>query len=201
VVPPAGSGLLIVDEDVPGALDALGPLPATLVVRTSVKTPDGSRGRHVYGRLPAGIAESEIPYKWAGGENRVAGNGHAIGPWSRHRSGVLYEPVNGLEAAELPEAWVRALIASGTRRSEAERTARGPQDPGWRITVGRHDFLKGKARHLRGVGLTGDRLLDELVRLDRERCDPPLADDPGRGLAELRRIAVWTEEKIADDPP
>jgi hypothetical protein len=200
LVPLAGSGRLVVDEDVPGSLEALGPLPATFIVRTGLK-PDGRRGRHVYGILPPDIAEADIPYQWAGGEVRIAGNGQVIGPYCRHRSGVLYEPVNDAPVAELPEAWVRAVIASGTQRHEAERVAHGPDDPGWRVTAGRHVFLVGKARNLRGVRLTGGRLLDEITRLDRERCDPPLADEPGRGMAELRKIAGWTEAHIADDGP
>jgi RecA/RadA recombinase len=45
-------------------------------------------------------------------------------------------------------------------------------------------------------------LYDELVRLDRERNDPPLADEPPpRGLAEIRRIAGWTNQTIPDDQP
>jgi AAA domain/Bifunctional DNA primase/polymerase, N-terminal len=200
VVPLAGSRLVIVDEDRPGALETLGPLPHTLVVRTGLKA-DGARGRHVYGRLPDGIDESEVPYRWTGGEVRAAGNGQVIGPYSRHRSGVIYEPLNGAMVDVLPEAWVRALIA-GARRQDAERTAaRTRADPGWKITTGRHPWLVGKARTLRGDGLTGERLFDELTRLDLERCDPPLTNTPGRGPDELREIVAWVMGKIDDDPP
>ncbi len=200
VVPPVGSGLLIVDEDVPGALDALGTLPATFTVQTGPKA-GGTRGRHLYGRLPAGIEEADLPYRWAGGEVIVAANHQVIGPYCRHRSGLTYEPVGESRVAELPEAWVRALIASGEQRQARERTATGPDDEGWFIAVGRHDFLVARGRHLRGVGLTGERLLDELVRLDRERCRPSLTDVPGRGVAELREIVAWVMSTIDDDPP
>ncbi len=199
-VPPAGSGLLVVDEDQPGSLETLGPLPDTLTVLTGPKGAD-ARGRHVYGRLPDGIAESDIPYLWAGGEVRIASNGQAVGPYSRHASGTIYQPVNGSAVATLSEPWVRALIASARRQNAERSAARGPADVGWKITKGRHDWLKGKARWLRGNGLSGDRLVDELLRLDRDRCDPPLVEVPERGEAEIRSIAAWVETKIGDDPP
>jgi hypothetical protein len=56
-----------------------------------------------------GVNEGDVPYRWAGGEIRIASNGHVIGPYSRHRSGVLYEPLNGSKVAELPAALLRAL--------------------------------------------------------------------------------------------
>lgn len=195
VVAPPGSRLLTVDEDTPGALDALGPLPGTLTVRTGMK-PDGTRGRHVYGRLPTGIEEAEVPYQWAGGEVRIAANGHVVGPYSRHRSGVLYEPFNGSTVAELPETWVRALIASGIRQRDTRNDAKDERDPGWfEAEPGRHDFLKTRGRHIRGVGVSGVRLRDELRRLNIERCRPPKAE------AEVDDLAAWVNEHIADDPP
>lgn len=200
VVPPAGSGLLIVDEDQPGSLDTLGALPATLTVRTGTKG-DGSRGRHVYGRLPASINEAEVPYQWAGGEVRVHGNGHVVGPYSRHRSGVTYEPLNGSKVAELPEAWVRALIASGRDKKTAQQTARDEADPGWKITQGRHDYLKDQGVKMRRAGVEPDALFDQLTVLDRRRCDPPLSDTRGRGPDELRAIVEWVGRKIDDNPP
>ncbi len=199
-VPPEGSGLLIVDEDRPGSLETLGPLPDTLTVLTGPKGAD-ARGRHVYGRLPDGIAESEIPYQWAGGEVRIASNGQAVGPYSRHASGTIYQPVNGSAVATLSEPWVRALIASARRQGAERSAAHGPADAGWTITNGRHGWLVERAVWLRGNGLSGDRLVDELLRLDRDRCDPPLADVPGRGEDEVRLIAGWTNGKVADKPP
>jgi hypothetical protein len=200
VVPPVGSGRIIVDEDIPGSLDALGALPPTLTVRTGPK-PDGSRGRHVYGKLPSGIAEAAIPYQWAGGEVRVHGNGQAVGPYSRHHSGVIYEPLNGATVAELPEAWVRALIASGRQETAERNTARSEADPGWFITKGRHPYLLGQAHLMRRDGIVGEVLLDQVAQLDRRRCRPPLGDEPGRGEAELRDIVAWVMGKVGDEPP
>lgn len=195
VVAQAGSRLVNVDEDVPGALEGLGPLPRTFTVETGLKA-DGARGRHVYGRLPAGIEESEIPYRWAGGEVRVAGNGQVIGPFSRHRSGVIYRPIDETPVDELPELWVRALIASARVETAERNTARGETDPGWFIEdPGRHPWLKDRARALRGVGMSGERLRDELRRLNAERCRPPKSE------AEVDALAGWTNAHIGDDQP
>jgi Protein of unknown function (DUF3987)/Bifunctional DNA primase/polymerase, N-terminal len=195
VVALPGSRLLNVDEDVPGSLETLGPLPHTLTIRTGLR-PDGARGRHVYGRLPAGIDEADVPYLWAGGEVRIAGNGQVIGPYSRHRSGVVYEPINGAKVAELPEAWMRALIASGREKTAVRNTARVETDPGWFIEdPGRHPWLKDRARALRGVGLSGERLRDELRRLNTDRCRPPKSE------AEVDALAGWTNGRIGDDSP
>jgi len=106
VIPKAGSRLLVADEDEPGSLEELGPLPNTFIVRSGMKS-DGKRGRHLYGRLPEGIDEDEVPYQWAGGEVRVRGNGGVVGPGSRHASGVSYDPANESSIATLPEPWVR----------------------------------------------------------------------------------------------
>jgi Protein of unknown function (DUF3987)/Bifunctional DNA primase/polymerase, N-terminal len=200
VVAPIGSGLLTIDEDRPGALETLGPLPHTLVDWTGPKE-DGQRGRHVFGRLPDGIDESEVSYQWRGGEIRVHGNGQVIGPYCRHRSGVLYTPVNGAKVETLPTEWVRALIDSGRHERAEQNTARTAADPGWKITIGRHPWLVSRGRTLRGDGLTGERLFDELTRLDLERCDPPLTNVTGRGPAEIREIVAWVMGKIDDDPP
>ena len=201
VVPPVGTGLLIVDEDVPHALDALGPLPHTLIVQTGMKA-DGSRGRHVYGRLPAGIAESEVPYLWAGGEVRIAANGHAIGPYSRHRSGILYQPLNGsMMVNDLDEAWVRALIASGRVKHTDQTEARTQADPGWFIEVGRHNWLLARGVVMREHGIVGDVLFDQLTQLDRRRCRPPLSDTPNRGPDELRSIVAWLMGHVPDGEP
>jgi hypothetical protein len=184
-----------VDEDVPGALDALGPLPGTLIVATGPRE-GGRRGRHVYGRLPAGFDEAEIPYQWAGGEVRIRGNGCVVGPKSRHSSGLLYEPMNNLGVAEMDATWIQALIASGADRIAERNVAKSPDDPGWFVDEhGRHNFIKSRARSLRGVGVSGERLRDELRRLNEERCRPPLPE------AEVDAIASWTNDRVPDDRP
>lgn len=195
VIPPKGSGLLIVDEDVPGSLDTLGDLPTTMIVQTSEK-PGGGHGRHVYGRLPDGIDESSLPYQWAGGEVRVGGNGGVVGPYSRHASGVTYDPLNGFAVERLSEPWVRMLIASGRKRTSEQDAARSPGDPDWTVTEpGRHVWLASRAGMLRRAGLGGDALRDALGSLNWARCSPPLPE------AEVDEVAAWADKREGDTGP
>jgi hypothetical protein len=206
-LPQKGSRLLVIDQDVADKLAELGvAIPPTLRVRTSVKNPaTGWRGQHVYLRLAAGIAESDVPSTWDGGEVRHAGSGQVVGPWSVHPSGLIYEPVDGVWVIGIAtRELVDALRASKARKNGPEDRATGPDDPGWYIEHGRHEHLINKGRWLRGHGLTGDRLRDELVRLDRDRHRPPIADLPDRGIEEIEGIVKWVMDPrnaIGDDPP
>ena len=76
-----------------------------------------------------------------------------------------------------------------------------PRGRGLDDRSGRHLWLVGRARWLRGNGLSGERLFDELVRLDRDRCRPPIAEDSREGIDEIKRIAGWTKDNIGDDSP
>ena len=53
---------------------------------------------------------------------------------------------------------------------------------------GRHAFLLDRARNLRGIGLSGPRLREELQRLNRDRCSPPKAE------IEVNDIADWIDQ-------
>ena len=195
VIPPKGSGLLIVDEDEPGALGALGDVPTTLIVQTGEKQ-GGGRGRHLYGRLPDGIDESSLPYQWEGGEVRFGGNGGVVGPLSRHHSGATYEPLNGFAVETLPVAWVRRLIASGRKHTTKQDAARSPGDPDWTVTEpGRHSWLTSMAGRLRRDGLGGDALRAGLRYINALRCSPPLPD------AEVDEIAGWADARDGDAGP
>lgn len=191
VYPPPGSGLVVIDFDRLDIYERMAQLiPATLIVKTA-------KGYHVYGRLPEGVDEADVPRTFEGGEVRIAGSGQVVGPFGKHPSGHIYEPLNGtLEPHELPRALIDALWASHEAKTGAQRAARGPEDPDWTVTEpGRHDFLLARARNLRGVGLSGERLAAEVHRLNRERCRPP-KDEP-----EVRAIVDWIEGHISDDPP
>ena len=189
VIPPKGSGLLIVDEDVPGALDTRGDVPTTMIDQTGER-PGGGRGRHLYGRLPDEISEADLPYQWEGGEIRFGGNGGVVGPLCRHASGVTYDPLNGFAVETLPEPWVRELIASGRKRTSEQDAARSPGDPDWTIAEPRrHPWLTTMAGRLRRDGLGGDALRDGLRYLNGQRCSPPLP------ATEVDEIAAWADTK------
>lgn len=203
LVIPKERGLLIDNDDAAAwsELAAAG-LPPTF----TVDTPTPGHG-HVYGMVPVGIDMSTIPGTFEYGElrrfdPRTSTSSMVLGPWAQLPDGRLYRPRNGVrQVATLPRSVIQYLVESDRRKRSAEGTAKGPTDDGWFIEKGRHDYLVRRARHLRGVGLTGARLLEELKRLDAERCRPPLASDPARGPAEIERIAGWTEGRIGDDPP
>lgn len=194
---------IIIDIDVAGAwaeLEAAG-LPPTLTIDSP--TPDHG---HVYGWVPESIDMATIPGTFSGGEIRrydpkTGTASMVLGPWALRRDGVYTPRPDARTIATLPASVIEYLIASARREDMQRAAARGPQDVGWKIAKGRHDWLKSRGRWLRGNGLSGPRLLDELRRLDRDRCDPPLADVPGRGDPEIVRIADWIEANIADDKP
>lgn len=191
VFPPAGSRLLVIDFDVPAIFEQLSPLiPPTLVVKTA-------KGWHVYGRLPDGVEEADVPRTFEGGEIRIGGSGQVVGPFGMHPSGAVYTPENGtLKPVILPVELLDALKVSHAAKTGAQRAARGPDDAGWAVTEpGRHDFLLARGRNLRGLGLSGARLREELQRLNVERCSPP------KDRAEVDALADWIEQRIGDDPP
>lgn len=197
VFPPAGSRVAIIDFDKQGIYEAMRHLlPDTLTIRTSEKE-SGWRGVHAYIRLPDGVDEADVPRSFEGGEVRIAGSGQTVGPWGRHPSGTLYEPEGTTRViATASVELIEALQASKARRSSKQNKARTADDDGWVVTEpGRHEFLASRGRYLRGVGLTGTRLSEELHRLNTERCQPPKSDE------EVDALVKWIEANITDDPP
>lgn len=201
-IPTAGSGLVVIDEDVPGTLEALGEIPNTLVVLTSKKA-GGYRGRHVYGRLPEGISEGDLPYRWAGGEVRVGGNGGVVGPMCQHHSGSTYDLVSGSVVATLPKPWIGALIASSLSRVTGQGKARDPGEPDRNVSEpGRHPWLTSMAGTLRWDGLSGAGLRDSLHYLNALHCRPPLPEDEVDGIAEwAANRPEGTSPDIHSGPP
>ena len=194
---------LVIDADDPrawGELEAAG-LPRTF----RVDSPTPGHG-HAYVWAPPDVDMASIPGSFEWGEIRRSTNDErtssmVLGPYSTRADGV-YKPHDGVrEIATLPASVVEYLRGSKRRKTERQSSASSPDDDDWYIEKGKHDFLVGKARHLRGVGVAGERLLDELLRLDAERNRPPIATIPGRGREEIESIAGWTNAKIADDPP
>lgn len=58
---------------------------------------------------------------------------------------------------------------------------------------GRHDNLVSYAAQLRWQGMGEAAIYHALVGIDATRCEPPIADDPGRGLDELQAIATYVQ--------
>jgi hypothetical protein len=204
LVIPKGRGLVI-DLDDPagfGELEAAG-LPPTL----TIDSPTPGHG-HIYGWAPPDVDMATIPGTFARGEirrhdPRTGTASMVLGPWSLRSDGT-YTPRGDVRTiAELPRAVIDYLIASAGRQDAERKAARGPADPGWVIHhPGRHEELVDRARNLRGVGLTGDRLRDELLRFAAERCCPGGDGcEPKDYAAEIADVVGWTMANIADDPP
>ncbi len=104
------SGLLVVDEDRPGAFDSYAAsaghvVPVTFAVTTG-------KGRHVYFRQPPGVPLGNGIGALAGLGIDVRGTGgFVVGPGSVHHSGVRYTPVDAtVPVAPAPEWLTGALL-------------------------------------------------------------------------------------------
>jgi hypothetical protein len=181
LIPPPGSGLLVVDRDDPNVLL---PMPETFEVHRASADP---RKGHYYYRLADSIAEADVPRAFAGGEVRVAGSGHVVGPGCRHVSGDTYEG-NDLDVAYADRDLIDALTASKPVR----RTADGGVGP---VEGSRHAFLVGQARKMAGWGWDLDRIAERLEELNATVCEPPLDER----VAEVGRMAEWAAKNIAPD--
>jgi Bifunctional DNA primase/polymerase, N-terminal/AAA domain len=196
---PQGSDIFVLDidggerdlhpkwvEEWQALYDRYGPPGLTYIVRT----PSG--GRHAYyrwrgdlhGSMPAGD-------EMLGWTVRKPWKGYVVGPGSVVR-GQVYEPA-GLDAiADFPESWARAAIAEkATRHEDAIRIeAHGPDQ----VVVGhRHAYLRDQARHLVGIGLTGEALFAAVMDLNRQLIEPKTPD-------EVRDAIGDVETKFQRDP-
>ena len=181
LIPMPGSGLLVIDRDDP---DVLLPLPDTFEVHRASAHPN--RG-HYYYRLPADIAEDDVPRSFAGGEVRIAGSGHVVGPGCRHVSGDLYEGNDravGIADRELIDA-LRAL-------KPVRRGAGGNVEA---VLGSRHAWLTNQARKYRGWGWDEDRITKALLEDNQTKCIPPLDNEN-----DIGRMAEWALKNVAPDP-
>ncbi len=185
-------GVFVLDVDGDGVdrlaeLEArLGALPPTLRTNTA-------HGQHVFLRWPADHPRPlgqlfGYVTRWGSG----AGAGCVIGPRSVHASGAVYAPASAdVEIATLPEAWVRAAIAK--QPGEGVIVVSGAR-PASAIEVGqRHPYLRDRARHLVGVGLTGQALFAAVMDLNRQLVQP-------KTEAQVRQAIGEAETKFERDP-
>ncbi len=192
VVFPEGSDIIVLDldggdrssrptwrEEWQALYDRLGPPGLTFIV----KTPSGGRHAYyrwrvdLYGPLPSGD-------EMLGWTVRKPWKGYLVGPGSVV-NGLVYEP-SGIEAiADLPESWARAALAETKSRPEPSRsptlTIKGPAQ----VEVGhRHAYLRDQARHLVGIGLSGDALFTAVMDLNGKLTEPKTADEVRRAIGE-----------------
>jgi hypothetical protein len=189
------SGLLVVDEDKPGAFvrfaqDKGVSIPATFTVTTG-------RGRHYYFTNPANLGNAPKEFKGHGIDIRGGGDGdggYVIGPGSLHSSGVIYTPDNpGAAVAECP-GWLIDALGGHPAKAPAPAPAPALSAPTVRLdspvfeqprtwdhtrTVPageRYDTLLSYAGRLRRTGLDYDEA-EALFRARWELCEQPAGDE------------------------
>jgi putative DNA primase/helicase len=185
------SGLVVLDIDVKkhngrDTLAALerehGTLPATLTART------GGGGEHRAFRHPGGKVKSTAGDIGPGLDIRADG-GYIIVEPSRHVSGKTYEWVDLDAPIAVAPQWLLALNDAGRSKApDDEADAEKGWDQGERNTR-----MTSVAGRLRRIGLNEHDIFDELRKVNKRRCHPPLDDD------ELRRIAVNVSHYEADE--
>jgi hypothetical protein len=131
------SGLLLVDEDRPGAFCEYAASVGQAVPETF--TVDTGRGRHFYFRAPDGPPLGNSPGALAGRAIDIRGRGgFVVAPGSIHVTGVIYSPVDSAAlVVPTPEWLVTALRAPRPRPTATPR-------PRQKVTGGRpHRVLAG----------------------------------------------------------
>lgn len=204
LVPP--EGVIVVDVDGVGKAkwDELqheyGPLPATLTVVTA-------NGWHFFYAVPPERIGKQL-FKFV---TRSRDKGYTLGPGSHHASGVTYDMVRGQSSIEpLPERWLEAGFPVKHLGLNGNATIKvgGPPDPSSITEGSRHDYLRDRARTLRGGGLTGEALLNAVMALNAQLPSPKTQEEVERAIGDvetkydadpIRNIAEPpTEEQVAE---
>jgi AAA domain/Bifunctional DNA primase/polymerase, N-terminal/Primase C terminal 1 (PriCT-1) len=164
------SGLILVEND--GGDELLGrfglpALPSTVAVRSR-------RGVHRYFRPPAG--KPPLKVQLADDGITTSSDGYLIGGGALHPSGHVYRYENGaIELAELPIELYELIVRLGQETSE--RTWHKLED-GAPISKGsRNDAIFHRALELTRSGKARPEILEELLRINAEQCQPPLAEE------------------------
>ena len=162
-------------------------LPRTLGVETA-------NGVHLYYRWPQDYGPQPTKlFGWVVRSQEHAG--YVVGPGSTHVTGRTYQIArqNGHTDDEMlariadfpkdrvPESGLKLVVSEGARLPESV-----PEG-------GRHDFLRDRARTLRGGGLTGEDLFRAVSALNA-RLPVPKSDE------EVRRAIGDVETKFDEDP-
>ncbi len=160
IATPTGDGLLVLDIDSEAgehALAELGELPPTWEVVTR-------RGRHLYFRGDASNSAGVV----AEGVDVRGEGGYVVLPPSPHPEGA-YEWRTATDEVPLAPSWLLELI--GTRRN-------GHAAPvGESVPVGlRNSSLTSMAGTMRRRGFEADEIAAALLKVNANRCKPPMPD-------------------------
>lgn len=166
-----------------------GSFPATICVRT------GGGGLHIHLQFPKGLDLRNSAGLLGPGIDVRANGGSAVLPPSLHASGLRYEWAHivaegsNLEPTELalPPRWLISLLTTPSQprasfpedrsphHSHIGGTGRGNDDEVFG-EGGRNAALASKAGAMRRAGFSQDEILTALLKLNADRCSPPLAE-------------------------
>lgn len=121
--------------------------------------------------------------------------GYVVGPGSTHQTGQTYR-IAGQNGHTVYEMFGELVPFPKTLLPPGEaiiRVSEGLRLPETVTEGGRHDYLRDRARTLRGGGLTGDDLFNAVSALNR-RFEHPKTDE------EVRRAIGDVETKFGEDP-
>lgn len=177
-----GDGLAVLDvdprHDGDASLQTLeeeqGELPPTVTAKT------GGGGWHFYFRIEGRVPTrpSVVP-----GIDLKAMGGYVVAPPSLHETGGLYEwDLHYVgQPAEIP-AWLLQMAKNQNANGDRPGGVAPPVDE--RIPSGkRNDTLLSIAGSMRRRGLEEPEIAALLIEVNARRCDPPLADDEVRAIA------------------
>jgi hypothetical protein len=141
----------------------------------------GGGGVHVYFATPEGMTIRCSTETVATGIDIRGEGGYTVLPPSLHASGQRYRWLDPITEPPLAPGWLVDRILAASRRLSDRVTG----DAGAPIPKGRRNTtLAAIAGRMRWTGLTPDELYDVLLRVNQERCQPPLA---GTEIAKIAR--------------
>ena len=174
------SGIVVIDIDGPEGEDSLreleaslGPLPETVESLTG-------KGRHMFFKHPGGRIKPSVGVLGLSIDIR-GDNSYIVAPPSLHATGRRYawevsHHIEDIPLAELPDAWVRKLREDKPRKTLQLDREMIPDGQ-------RNNTLTSKAGTMRRAGFSEEAILEALLILNDEQCDPPL------DVKEVERIA------------
>ena len=176
-------GIVVVDIDKPGAIDALEDRGITLPATLTMATP---HGRHLWFQTPNGTTLRQTAGELADGvDTRCAGVGYLVMPPSivgGKRYSLLTKPRDSVTLADMiapaTEALIEALQAPPKRNTTAGYEVDSVIPEGSRNTG-----LASVAGSMRRRGLGQKAIGAALLETNRAQCRPPLSESEVRTIA------------------
>ena len=193
-------GLIVIDVDVKkgGAVNGL-KLPQTVQVETG-------NGFHLWFQTDQGIRNSAG--KLGQGIDVRGDGGYVVAPPSVHYSGKTYNFASIVDIAKFPANLFSILDPQPAVKEQkpddvivSDETALDEKAPSGQ----RNSFLTSFAGRLRSFGLSEYEIESSLIAINRQRCQPPLAESEVRRIAKSvgrysPTAAVRLESRIEDPP-